>query len=310
MALHPCFQPASPQLPTPLPYIYIYPSTPHPTPLHIYLPLNSPPHSPTYIFTPQLPTPLPYIYIYPSTPHPTPLHIYLPLNSPPHSPTYIFTPQLPTPLPYIYIYPSTPHPTPLHIYLQQQVAHVYHLPTNISSLLNEKSISFNEHFSRIFRGKIRTGDGDWTIRWLAKKYMMRQEKKTGQKNKGKERPGKSNGSPEIPPQEMDIRHPQDDWFMNKTCFWQIPQRRWWGVDWQPPWRWPLRWWRTHGHSQCPPGSRGSRSPECRPCCNTGQLGHLLACSAAGWLQETELFISDTNRTHPLLLQLMMMIIII
>jgi len=38
--------------------------------------------------------------------------------------------------------------------------------------------------------------------------MMRQEKKTGQKNKGKERPGKSNGSPEIPPQEMDIRHPQ------------------------------------------------------------------------------------------------------
>ena len=73
------------------------------------LPLNSPPHSPTYIFTPQLPTPLPYIYIYPSTPHPTPLHIYLPLNSPPHSPTYIFTPQLPTPLPYIYIYRSKLH---------------------------------------------------------------------------------------------------------------------------------------------------------------------------------------------------------
>ena len=43
---------------------------------------------------------------------------------------------------------------------------------------------------------------------ISNKKMMRQEKKTRQKNKSKERPGKSTGSPETPPQEMDIRHPQ------------------------------------------------------------------------------------------------------
>ena len=210
------------------------------------------------------------------------------------------SPQLTTPLPYIYIYSSK-----LHMYTTYQLTSPHCSTKKAYRLTN----IFQEFSGRKSGRGTETGPlGDsQQKKWWDKKRRL------GRRTRAKKGRGNQMAALRFHHRRWtsDIHNlPLEDWFMNKTCFWQIPQRRWWGVDWQPPWQWPLRWWRTHGHSQCPPGSRGSRSPECRPCCNTGQLGHLLACSAAGWLQETELFINDTNRTHPLLLQLMMMIIII